>query len=217
VLQFSLPGLEGHDYHDFTESLQWAEVDSNLLQLGIFYRSCFPGVVGVSKVVDPRLQRQGVDTVVELQSGKQIYFDEKIRRQDYGDILLEEYSVWPGYPRIDPKESNAAFLDCPEPIEVGVYELVPEPYDRCLTLGWVNGVKVTDYITYVVKPSKKVYFLPFLLLQRAWGKYYSLWLRSSPRGRLPAQNRTYVTTNIPVPVEVLYHALFEEANWVDED
>lgn len=39
-----------------------------------------------------QLQHLGIDRTVILSSGKAIYIDEKVRRKDYGDILLEYVS-----------------------------------------------------------------------------------------------------------------------------
>jgi len=208
MTQLVLPGLEEvSDYHRFKESLQVAQINSTLMQLEIFYKSCFPGVIAVSKVTSLELQRQGIDTIVEFEGGKKVYFDEKIRQKDYGDILLEEYSIWRDYPLIIPRTDGL------EPIEVARFEIVPADYEDLLVFGWINGQKKTDYITYVVKPSKRVYFLPFLLLQRAWAQYHHVWLRRF--GRMAAPNRYYWTTNIPIPVDTLFRALFESADWTN--
>jgi len=173
--QLYLPGLSTpHGYHDFQNQLTYSDV--NLIQLDFFYKRAFPHAICIEKVTDLTLQKQGIDTKVFLKNGKVLYFDEKKRKKDYGDILLEEYS----------------------------------DFDR-RKLGWLSGEKQTDYITYIVRPSRMAYFLPFLLLQRAWLTHYHEWLKNY--GREFAPNKTYRTSNIPVPTEVLFKAIFECAKF----
>lgn len=169
-MQLQLPGLEHPlDYHDFREKLEYSQLKTG--QLNVIYRIHFkPYVRKVEKVNDIVLQRQGIDTILTMASGAQIYFDEKVRAKDYGDILLEEYSVWE-----QRKE------------------------------GWLCGSKQTDYITYIVVPSKRIFFLPFLLLQKAWDMNHDGWL--TKYGRRFAPNKGYQTSNIPVPVDVLLDAI----------
>lgn len=176
--QLSLPGLEKPDgYWDFKERLEYSQIDT--LSLETFYLDCFPHGDHIECVEDRAMQRQGIDTILVLKNGKHVHFDEKKRDKDYGDILIEEYSVW--------EERK---------------------------VGWIGGDKMTDYITYIVKPTRKVYFLPFLLLQAAWLDNYHKWIEAAkcnrwPEGRIYVRNRTYQTTNIPVPKEVLFPCLYK--------
>lgn len=74
-------------------------------------------------------------------------------------------------------------------------------------VGWLGRDKLTDYIVYVIKPKGKAYFLPFLLLQKAWNRYYRRW---SKKYRVqPADNGDYHTSNLAIPKGVLFAALFE--------
>jgi len=155
---------------DFQTDLEQSWVDSEELDLDAIYISCLPNVVSVESVRDVALQRQGVDKIVTLGNGKKLYFDEKIRQEDYGDICLEEYS----------------------------------DYDRRV-VGWLSQSKITDYIVYVIKPTRKVYFLPFYLLQRAWLKNYHQWLWTYKRRFSP--NKRYRTSFIAVPIDVLFNAI----------
>lgn len=198
-LQDTLPGLGSKsDYHGFREQLEFANINTDLIQLKAFYKLAFPNVVVAIKITDIKRQRQGIDTMVVLKGGKKIYFDEKIRSKDYSDILLEEYSVWRGYPRLGGRD-------------FGLHDSVPPELARLLKPGWISGKKQTDYITYVFKPSRRVYFLPFLLLQRTWRAKHLDWL--AKYGRKAARNATYWTTNIPVPIDVLFKALYDTAEW----
>jgi hypothetical protein len=56
------------------------------------YYQIFPHLDKIEIVIDKEQQKKGIDKFLILKSGKRISIDEKIRRKDYGDILLEEYS-----------------------------------------------------------------------------------------------------------------------------
>lgn len=203
--QYSLPGLERlpTNAHEFKNMLEVADMNSGLLQLEVFYREAFPHLETIEKVSDVSMQRQGIDTIITVAGGKKYYFDEKIRTHDYGDILLEEWSVWYNYPRIHGREINQ-------------YEAVPKGCRNGLVPGWISGKKQTDYIAYIIKPSRKAYFLPFLLLQRAWLGNYCKWIKEY--GRIPTSTQEeghikYYTTNIPIPTGVLYEVLYKEMNY----
>lgn len=63
--------------------------------LNAFYYQQFPSLVKIELVTDLDLQKQGVDKVLHLASGKEIWIEEKTRRQKYNDILIEMWSVYP--------------------------------------------------------------------------------------------------------------------------
>ena len=58
------------------------------------YEDVWAGEVGeILRVKKSKVwQKRGIDTILLMDNGKQIYFDEKVRRADYNDILLEEWS-----------------------------------------------------------------------------------------------------------------------------
>jgi len=198
-----MPNLPGIgliiDQYGFKERLEFAEKNSQAMQLERFYRRCFPGCISIEKVKDKEKQRDGIDTLLFMQSGRILYFDEKIREKEYGDILLEEYSVWKTYPYVQGRE-------------IGKYEPLSLHEASDLVVGWLGRTKKTDYITYAVVPSKRVNFLPFLLLQKAWCKHYREWVKMY--GRLYVPNDCYFTTNIPVPTDKVYEAMFETERWM---
>lgn len=153
--------------NDFQIDLEYSLKErDNVLFDNLYYR-VFPHLQKIKFVTDLKLQKQGIDKELIFGNGKHIFIDEKKRRKDYGDILLEEYSNW-----------------------------------ECKVIGWLGKSKKTDYIVYAIMPTKTVYFLPFLLLQKAWLHNYKNWLRKY--GRIFADNPGYKTSNIAVPtLEVL--------------
>ena len=84
--------------HNFDDSLQVSHNASDEPVWEAIYRKAFPDF---SAMVDHRKngdwQKLGIDRSVIFHSSKRILIDEKVRRKDYGDILLEYMSI---------KESN---------------------------------------------------------------------------------------------------------------
>ena len=173
-------GLYGETkFHEFYESLAQSLKDSNADFIDDAYRKAFPEISDIKIVDDKFLQKRGIDKVLFL-GEKQVFVDEKIRRckKDYPDILLEEYSN----------------------LERGIP-------------GWLGRGKYTDYIAYIKFPQKKMYLLPFLLLQLAWKRNYAEWkkeygIRSAINTDRATGKFLYTTTNIPIPIDVLYRAMW---------
>lgn len=138
-----------------------------------FYFRIFPHLERIENVSDLALQKQGVDKKLILTCGKVILIDEKKRRKDYGDILLEEYS------NRDQKVQ-----------------------------GWLNRNKITDYIVYACMDTKRIYLLPFLILQRVWITEHENFI--TKYGRKEAHNPNYVTTFVAVPVKDLFELIRRE-------
>jgi len=82
----------GIKYNDFHADLQYSFEAGEDEQLNAFYLKAFPTaerIETISYEADPELQLRGVDKVVHFPDGRTVTVDEKKRRKDYGDILLE--------------------------------------------------------------------------------------------------------------------------------
>jgi len=171
--------------HSFGESLEEShklDQEHNFIEL---YERMWPDVVSAQRIdADSHLQRSGVDRLIVLQTGKQITIDEKVRKEDYGDILLELVSV--GH------YSTNGFIE-------------KKP-------GWtVDMTKICDFIAYVVLPSARCYLLPFDLLRNATIANMDAW-KANPKCRFPkdSDNFTYITRNIAVPWDILKPAITQQ-------
>jgi len=79
--------------HDFDDSLALSHQYSNARWWLEVYRKAFPNMracVNVRK--DGWAQRAGIDRVLTLECGRQIKIDEKVRLENWDDILLERWS-----------------------------------------------------------------------------------------------------------------------------
>jgi hypothetical protein len=79
--------------HDFKQCLTYSHRAEDLPIWEECYRQAFPTMRAmVNHREDGDHQRAGIDRSIVLANSKQITLDEKIRRKDYGDILLERWS-----------------------------------------------------------------------------------------------------------------------------
>lgn len=94
-------------YNEFIKDLEYSEEPITNKIINDFYKRKFPNLIEIKEIKnDMELQRAGVDKIIILKNGKKINIDEKKRRSNYGDILLEEWSVleerkkgWTGDPK----------------------------------------------------------------------------------------------------------------------
>ena len=78
--------------NDFNIDLEYSMLHKDDSILNEFYKTAFPRAIKIDFVKDLNVQKKGIDKIITLQNGKEITVDEKKRRKDYGDILLEVYS-----------------------------------------------------------------------------------------------------------------------------
>lgn len=87
-------GQSGLMVHDFRERLAFSEVASDEPFWLEVYKKAFPNMVNfMSCPGDTKSQRDGIDRVILLASGRILKIDEKKREREYPDILLEYISV----------------------------------------------------------------------------------------------------------------------------
>lgn len=137
------------------------------------YRRAFPRLRSAVSVRDDGwAQRGGVDRVLTLSCGRTYTVDEKVRAEDWNDILLEQWSD----------------------------EARRKP-------GWIQKPLACDFIAYGFAPSRVVYLMPVVPLQRAWRRYGREWIERY--GQRRAQNTGYVSVSVPVPRAELMWAVVD--------
>lgn len=80
--------------NDFGVDLQYSLDQEECELLDCFYHRAFPSICRIELIEDLERQRRGMDKILHFNSGYQISLDEKKRRKDYGDILLETWSQY---------------------------------------------------------------------------------------------------------------------------
>ena len=81
-------------YNDFGLDLEYSLEERENELFDSFYYRVFPGLNNIHLVKDMETQKKGIDKILYFKSGYVVTVDEKKRRKDYGDILLELWSVW---------------------------------------------------------------------------------------------------------------------------
>ncbi len=168
--------------HDFTERLEFSARLSDEGNWMDFYRRLWPEMLSCVRIdADSKWQRGGVDRMILLPDSKQILIDEKKREKDYGDILIEEWSVF--YGDADPRNK----------------------------IGWtLDRKKVCDYVAYAVLPSSRCYLLPSEILRLAAEHNLGKWRADRSKYPKDAKNNGYVTRNVAVSWPDLRRAICEQ-------
>lgn len=79
--------------HNFKDSLTWSHAQEDQPFWSEVYEKAFPTMVHYQSTrQDGWAQRGGIDRTVLLADGTTIKIDEKVRREDYPDILIEHWS-----------------------------------------------------------------------------------------------------------------------------
>jgi len=79
--------------NEFAKDLKYSHSQEENSMWATIYRNAFPDMIDFHSVrSDGQHQRAGIDRIVVLESSRCIKIDEKVRRKDYGDILVEYVS-----------------------------------------------------------------------------------------------------------------------------
>jgi len=79
--------------NDFSVDLEYSLDSSEDKMFNEFYYKAFPNIKEIEFCEDMERQRKGFDKIIHFNNGNWFAIDEKKRRVDYGDILLEIWSV----------------------------------------------------------------------------------------------------------------------------
>lgn len=80
--------------HDFKLELEYSLEKAEDSIFDLFYYRAFPNLLNIKFVDDLTVQKMGIDKILLFSSGNQVSIDEKKRKKDYNDILLEIWSVY---------------------------------------------------------------------------------------------------------------------------
>lgn len=180
--QRSMPIAKKYPFSDFRHDLEYSNAQSDLPFWERFYRQAFPTAIEIIDCAkDMACQRVGIDRKIKLAVGQILKIDEKKRRKDYGDILLEYISVDTtgalGWIEKDLGIDYIAYA-CMESLRV---YLLPFPL---LRLAW------TEY-------------------SDCWKEYGKE--RKNGFRICPTDNPGYRTWSVAVPTDILYNAIVEAA------
>lgn len=164
--------------HSFEESLAWGEEASAEPFWDAVYRKAFPDLVTISRnAANNSAQRLGIDRWIHLSSGKTLTVDEKRRKLDRQDILLEYLS--------NDRTNAPGWIEKDLQIDFLAYAFVES--GRCYLFCW---------------PMLRRTWIAFKeeWLHRAYAEDPGFRL-------IEARNRGYTTKSIAVPTTVLLSAV----------
>lgn len=168
--------------HRFVDDLSYSNKLSDEPIWVDFYRRIWPRMIACVRIEsESQWQKWGIDREIKLPNGKQFTIDEKKRREDYGDIALEMWSVYYGHKH--PKNK----------------------------LGWaLDSEKRCDFVAYAVVPAKRCYLLPMEILRLAFHRNCRTWMQLPKCRVFDSPNPGYVTRNLGVPWPLLSAAMTAE-------
>jgi len=122
--------------HQFTKSLKRAENEKFLPFWLDVYNEMWPNAGNISGTIgNIPLQKKGIDRIITLENGRNLYVDEKVRFRNYNDILLE---YWSSYEHRTP-----GWMDKNLDIDYLCYAFVNDKL--CYVIPWHNLKRVWRY------------------------------------------------------------------------
>jgi hypothetical protein len=171
--------------HSFGSQLEYSANLSDEAGWIDFYRTLWPDMIVAVRIdQNSQYQKWGIDRKILLKNGKEFTIDEKKRKVDYGDILLESHSV--------------CNFD----------------YDRKEVISWskpgwaIDQDKRCDFIAYAIPTAGKCYLLPFEILRQTCMNHFEEWSYNEKYYPKPAKNAGYTTVNFAIPFPVLQAAMW---------
>lgn len=173
--------------HDFQERLEYSAKLSDEPAWIAFYKRIWPDMLMAIRIdKDCKQQRLGIDRKILLPNGKEFTIDEKKREKDYGDLLVEEWSV-------------------------ADYDPEARIVTKGRKVGWsMDDSKHCDFIAYSVPESGKCYLLPFELTRLTCKHNIERWKRIPKAYPKASRNNGYWTINVAVSWSDFKIALFKQ-------
>ncbi len=173
--------------HSFQNQLEYSAALSDESSWVEFYRRLWPNIVTAVRIdKNSQFQKWGIDREIYLSNGKRFSIDEKKRKLDYGDLLLEEWSV------------------CD-------YDWDNKKVIRGKKVGWaIDPDKRCDFVAYAVQSSGRCYLLPFELTRQTCIHNFPKWRQNTSWYPKAAKNDGYTTVNVAVPFQEFRVRLWEQ-------
>jgi hypothetical protein len=166
--------------HDFQESLNYSHAQDGQPFWQEVYEKAFPTMVHHhSTRADGWAQRGGIDRSIVLEDGTVLTVDEKVRRENWPDILIEH---WSDKQRRIPGWGHR---------------------DKALTCDYIAYALIPSQTCYLL-PYQLLRRAINLNIHTWWNKAGK---RESGFRRVEAKNRTYTTVSYAVPTEILLSAI----------
>ena len=173
--------------HNFQDQLEYSAELSDEMAWVAFYKRLWPDMIAAVRIdKNSQFQRWGVDREILLPNGKRFTIDEKKRKLDYGDLLLEEWSV-------------------------ADFDWTTKTVIKGKKIGWaLDTEKRCDFVAYAIQSSGKCFLLPFEMTRQTCIHNLQRWKQNQNWYPKPARNNGYTTVNIAVPFSEFRIRLWEQ-------
>lgn len=173
--------------HNFQEQLEYSAQLSDEPAWIAFYKRLWPDMLAAVRIdKNSKFQQWGIDREILLPNGKRFSIDEKKRKKDYGDLLLEEWSV-----ATFDKSSNTVI--------------------KGSKIGWtLDPEKRCDYVAYSIPEAGKCFLLPFELTRQTFKQNLEKWKKNKTYYPRVAFNDGYATINCAIPYDIFKIALWQQ-------
>jgi hypothetical protein len=159
--------------YNFDDELEFS--NARRKELDVYYKTRFGSAIQIKRFLLIERERNGVDVEIVYPNQEKITIQEKIRRKNYSDILIEYCSQY------------------------------DQTRQECIKPGWIYSLFATYLVYVLGMNNIKVYPVHELrkvweLNQSRWkDKYESLYAKTVDK----QGNIKYLTLNCPVPIETL--------------
>jgi hypothetical protein len=153
--------------------------------------SRFDHIIKIDAVKDKQLQFSGVDKIVVTQSGKVLRLEEKVRRKDWGDLLVEVIAD-NRFAKYDPVNNS--------------FE-----YEKKRGVGWGMKEYSTDLLLYYFEESDTGYILSWKKFKAMFDAMLPTWYIYAQQKQFGfdlkvAKNKGYQSINIAIPKDIFIEA-----------
>lgn len=150
----------------------------------------FMGVISrIDSIKDKEMQFAGIDKLILFSNGKTLKLEEKVRRKDYGDILIEIIA-----------NNNFASYD----------HITNEfKYTELKGVGWGMKNYSSDLLFYFIESENKGFMFSWKKFQAIFKGYLPIWYDLALQKKQGfairiAKNKTYDSINIAIPKKIFF-------------
>ncbi len=147
-------------------------------------------IMRIDSIKDKNMQFAGIDKLILFSNGKTLKLEEKVRRKDYGDLLIEIIA-----------DNNFATYDH----NTNVFEST-QPRG----IGWGMKDYSSDLLFYFIETESKGFIFSWKKFQAIFKGYLPIWYKLALEKKQGfslkiAKNKGYDTINIAVPKNVFFN------------
>lgn len=179
--------------NNYSNDMKYADSEEMKLKADNLIRQklCFMGpIMRIDSIKDKTMQYAGIDKLILFSNGKTLKLEEKIRRIDYGDLLVEIIA-----------DNNFASYD----YNTNVFEST-----KPRGVGWGMKDYSSDLLFYFIEKEEKGFIFSWKKFQAIFKGFLPIWYELALNKKegfslKVAKNKGYDTINIAIPKEAFFN------------